>query len=96
MYGPMGDPGPIWGFLSSWMSTTHVLGVVILGLFLVLHVVIVRQVVRPMNGTDRVVTTRDSRVSRPSGSAQMLPADDRPLVRPGRRTHDVAHGHGSA
>ena len=96
MYGSMGDPGPIWGSLSSWMSPTHILGVVILGLFLVLHVVIVRQVVRPTNGPDRVVATRDSRVSRPSGSAQMLPADARLPVRPGRRTYDVAHGPGSA
>ena len=96
MDGPVGDPGPIWISLSSGMSPTHVLGVVLLGLFLVLHVIIVRLVVRPIDGSDQVATTRDTRVTRPTESAPKLPAEDRPLIRPGRRTHHVAHGPGSA
>ena len=72
MYGSMGDAGPIWDVLSSWISSTHVLGGVLLGLFLVLHVVIVSLVVRPMNGSDRGVAPRNTRVRRPSDSALML------------------------
>jgi hypothetical protein len=72
MYGSMGTAGPIWDALSLWLSSSHVLGVVMLGFFLVLHVVIVRMAVSRVNGPDR------------------------PTVRPGRRTHDVAHGPGSA
>ena len=96
MYGLLGDVGRIWDSLSSWTLPTQLLGVVFLGLFLVLHVVIVRLVVRPMNSSDHVVATRDSRVTRPSKSAQMLPADDRWPTRPGRRSHHVAHGPGPA
>jgi hypothetical protein len=72
MFGSMGSTGPFWDALSWWLSPSHVLGVVMLGLFLVLHVVIVRLAVSRVNGPDR------------------------PTVRPGRRSHDVAHGPGSA
>lgn len=65
MYGPIGDLGPIWDSLPSLVSPTHGLGVVILGLFLVLHVVVVRLVVRPMNVPGRVVATRDNRIRQP-------------------------------
>jgi hypothetical protein len=96
MFGPMGAVGPIWDVPSWWTVPTAVLGVVILGLLLVLHVVIVRLVVRPMNGSDRVVVRRDTPVRRPPESAPRLPADRRLPLRPGRRTHDVAHHSGSA
>lgn len=98
MYGPMGDAGPIWDSLSSWMSPTHVLGVVLLGFFLALHVAIVRLVVRPMNGPGRVVATRDNRirqldvakseVSYPGTKATVPPARGPDLVLPeGRIPH---------
>jgi len=96
MYGVMGAVGPIWDGPSAWIAPTDVLGIVILGILLVLHVIIVRLVVRPMHGSDRVVVPRDTPVRRPSESAPMLPADRRPALRPGRRTHDVAHHSGSA
>jgi hypothetical protein len=65
MYGPIGDLGPIWDSLPPLMSPTHVLGVVLLGLFLVLHVVVVRLVVRPRTGSGRVVASRDNRIRQP-------------------------------
>lgn len=95
MYGPMGDAGMIWDTLPSAISLTDVLGVVILGLLMVLHVIVVRLVVRPLEGPGRVGATRDIRARRPSGST-LPPADNRMQVRPGRRTHHVAHGPGPA
>jgi len=95
MYAPMGDAGAIWDTLSSAISLTDVLGVVIVGLLMVLHVIVVRLVVRPLEGPGRDAATRVIRARRPSGSARP-PADDRMRVRPGRRTHHVAHGPGPA
>jgi hypothetical protein len=58
MYGLTVGLGPIGDSLSAWLSPSYVPGVVILGLFLVLHIVIVRSVVRPLDGLDRVAATR--------------------------------------
>ena len=66
MFGLMDGLGPMWDSLSSWESPAHVLGVVILGLFLVLHVIVVRFVIRPLDGPDRKKATRDKRVREPA------------------------------
>ena len=66
MYGLIGSIDSTWGALGSWLSPAHVLGVVILGLFLVLHVIVVRFVIRPMDGPGRVMATRERRVREPA------------------------------
>lgn len=60
MYGLTLGLGPINGSLTSWLSPSHVPGGVVLGLFPVLHVVIVRFVVRPMGGLDWFAAPRGS------------------------------------
>jgi hypothetical protein len=66
MFGLMATLGPSWDSLWPWVSPAHVLGVVILGLFLVLHVTLVRSVIRPLDSPVRVMTTHDKRVREPA------------------------------
>src|SRR5690242_1599635 len=101
MYGLTSGPGPIDASLTSWLSPSHVLGGVVLGLFLVLHVVIVRYVVRPMDGLDRFAAPRGRsgrrrsiggshakhRASRDAGNS---PSSRARLVHPAKSIQEVA------
>ena len=66
MYGLIGSIDYTWGALGTWLSPAHVLGAVILGLFLVLHVIVVGSVIRPMDRPGRVMATCERRGRVPS------------------------------
>ena len=66
MYGLIGSIESVWGALGAWLSPEHVLGVAILGLLFVLQVIVVRSVIRPMDGPDRIMATRERRVREPA------------------------------
>jgi hypothetical protein len=66
MFGLMASLGPYWDSLWPWVSPAHVLGVVILGLLFVLHVIVVRSVIRPLDGPGQVMATHERRVRAPA------------------------------
>jgi hypothetical protein len=53
MYGLTFGLGSIGDATTSWLPPSQVLGLGMLGLFLVLHIVIVRAVIRPLDDLDR-------------------------------------------
>jgi hypothetical protein len=58
MYALIGGQGPTGDLLMAWLSPSIALGVVVLGCLLAFHIMIVRAVVRPMDGFGRIDTGR--------------------------------------
>jgi hypothetical protein len=92
MYGLVSILGPTWSALASWESLAQVLGAVILGLFLVLHVIVVRSVIRPMDGPGRVVATLDRRVRAPANVQPEVTYTDAKDKRSASRASGLSRG----